>query len=256
MDELEAYIKTLELSKNDSKIMSFEMPFRKSRQVSLQSGSETDKDEAFMNYKALDSFVSGISKQKQEDVLNSMLLAQRAAQKAFPNRDQVKDWYEKYFEVLSKIGWTMEQHNFKNFETDSSIFEIEKAILGIISAALTGNQLAIVVKTLEALKSLNDNDSRFVAFEKNTHGLNEGSFQLGMATENNGAVAVTLSAFLLKTDNRIKKILFFKSGKDETRMDYYLTKMTLLESKFDQARPFILKKLNDDIDDYISNLDI
>ncbi len=254
MDEIEKYLDNLELSKDDSKIMSFEMPFKKSRKKSMESGSETLEDESFVNYTALNSFVSGITKTKQDDVLNSMLIAQRAAQSAFPNRNQVKEWYEKYFEVLTTIGWVMDQHSFKEFETGASIFEVDKAILDIIGAAITGSQLAVIVKTIEAFKALNDNDSRFVAFEKNTHSLNEGFFQIGLATESNGVVAVNLSAFQLNTSNNIKKILFFKSGKDKTNMKYFLTKMTLQESRFNEARKFILKKLDIDIDKYISNL--
>ena len=89
------------------------------------------------------------------------------------------------------------------------MFEMEAAVLSILGTALSGNQLAIIKKTLEALKNLSDGDGKFKLFEKNSHSSNKGSFQIGLASEENDQVALTFAGFQLNTQTDIKQIVFF-----------------------------------------------
>jgi hypothetical protein len=247
MKDLKNYIKDLKLSRKGIRKGAFE---------SISALEATGVEEpSFLNFKSLNSFVTDVSESRRSDVLNSLLLAQRAATKAFPNEDQIVDWYKKYYEVLSTIGWVIENQDFTVFDTSNALFEVDKAIFEIITTALTGNQLAILMKTIETFKNLGEDDNRFVAFERNTHTLQKGSFQLGVATEVNGTVSISSFAFIINSSKRITKILFFKSSKDETEFRFSLNKATLNEDVFAQARPFIKQKLGN-VGDFIISLDI
>lgn len=250
MKDLKFFIQSLELSEGDSSLK-FKPIIKKGDDVL----EELEGNEGIMNFKSLNSFVAGVSKQRQEDVLNSTLLAQRVATKAFPNDEEIVNWYKKYFEVLANIGWVFENKDFASFKSESKRFEIENAILEILSAALTGNQLAVLSTTIKAFKSLGENDKRFLAFEQNTHSLQKGSFQLGVATEENGTISISASAFILKTNMTITKILFFTSNRDSTELLYNISKATLNDDVYGQARDMIKEKLGD-IRSFVADLEL
>jgi hypothetical protein len=250
MKDLKKFIQNLELSEGDSSLK-----FKTIVKKGVDVLEELEGNEGIMNFKSLCSFVAGISKQCQEDVLNSTLLAQRVATKAYPNDDEIVNWYTKYFEVLSNVGWVIENKEFASFKSKSSRFEIDNAILEILSAALTGNQLAVLTTTIKAFKSLSDNDKRFVAFEQNTHSLQKGSFQLGIATEEKDTISISASAFILKTNMVITKILFFESNKDSTELLYNISKATLNYSVYSEVRELIKEKLGD-VHSFVANIEL
>ncbi len=253
-EELEKYISSLELAESNLSNRFFDSILETSASVAGLEGLEIDQP-SFLNFKSLNSFVANVSESRREDVLNSLLLAQRAANKTFPDESQITDWYKKYYEVLSTIGWVIENKDFTVFDSSNTLFEVDKAILDIIGAALTGNQLAILMKVIDTFKSLGNDDKRFIAFERNTHTLQKGSFQMGVATEENGTISITSFAFIINSSKQITQILFFKSSKDETEFQFSLNKATLAESVFANARAAIKQKLGN-VEDFIVSLDI
>lgn len=250
MSDLVQFINNLELSEPDT---AFTFP------SVTDSGSDyletTEGDKGLMNFRSLCSFASGISGLRQEDVMNSLLLAQRVATKSFPEDNQIMEWYRKYFEVLDRIGWIFENRDFSTFETKSSLFNVEKAILEILGTALSQNQMAVILKTVEAFKSLGEDDKRFIAFEKNTHTSYRGCFQLGVAAEVNGTLAVSATAFALFTEKKISQILFFSSQKEVTEFKFSASKATLNDGVFLDARETIREKLGD-VSGFIAALDL
>src|ERR1700741_1147583 len=74
-----------------------------------------DTEQSFLNAKSLVSFASAVEGQQRKDVLNSVLLAQLAANKHFPDEEQSKDWYEHFVSVLNRLGWTIEGKDFTTF---------------------------------------------------------------------------------------------------------------------------------------------
>ncbi len=250
MSELNEYVRSLEIAEPRT---TNRFAVRNSIFEGLEATS--DEDQAAINYKGVQSFVAGLSAERQEDVLNSLLLAQRAASKAYPDENDMMLWYQKYFEVLSMIGWVFENKGFQTFDTKNNSFEIDKVLLEILGTALTGNQVALILKSFEALKSLGDDDKRFQAFERNTHSLTRGNFQLGIASEENDTLSISSFAFVLSTTKIMTKILFFKSEKDATKLDYCNIKATLLNKKYEEAKEEIRAKLGD-TRAYVADLEI
>lgn len=250
MSDLKQFINNLELSEPDTAIT-----FPAITDTGTDYLETTEGDTGIMNFRSLCSFAAGISRQRQEDVLNSLLLAQRVATKSYPEDSQIMEWYRKYFEVLDRIGWIFENRDFSTFETRSSLFNIEKAILEILGTALSQNQMAVIMKTVDAFKSLGGDDKRFIAFEKNTHTMYRGCFQLGVAAEENSTLTVSATAFALFTQKKISQILFFSSQKEVSEFRFCASKATLNDGVFRDARETIRDKLGD-ASGFVAALDI
>ncbi|RYF64822.1 MAG: hypothetical protein EOO39_25970 [Cytophagaceae bacterium] len=137
-------------------------------------------EQSFMNAKSLVSFVSDINGQRRSDVLNSVLLAQLAANKKFPNESQLVDWYKTFVSVLTNLGWAIQGAEFTSFEAKGTVFDAENAIISILSSAFGGSFMTVVTKTLEAIKGLSDSNGKLTVFEKNTHSYAKGAFQIGL----------------------------------------------------------------------------
>ena len=213
-------------------------------------------EQSFLNAKSLVSFVSEIDGQRRSDVLNSVLLAQLAANKKFPDEDQLVDWYKEFVRVLNNLGWAIEAAEFSNFESDGTIFEVENAVISILTAAFGGPFMVVITKTLEAIKGLSDSNGKITAFEKNTHSLSKGAFQIGLAKEDNGAITLQMGTFLLTSKNEIRKILFFKSTKDKTELNYCSRTGTLNEDIYAKIRTQVQDKLGGRVSDFIAEIEL
>ena len=219
----------------------------------VKEGSE----QAFISDKSLVSFVSGVTVQNREDVLNSTLLAQLAANKKSPIDADIAAWYKAFVELLEKIGWVVQDKEIHQFEAKESVFELENVIIDILTASFGAGYIAIIKKTLESLKKLTtSDDGRIKVFEKNTRSSNKGCFQIALATEEGGAVAMKIGAFLLSSTNKVTRILFVKFTSDQTKLDYASSGLTLNQNIYAKARQLVIDKLSQDVVDYITEIEI
>ena len=189
-------------------------------------------------------------------MLNSVLLAQLAANREFPDESQLIDWYKKFVNVLTNLGWVIEAVEFSSFESNGTVFEAENAITSILTAAFGGSFMTVITKTLDAIKGLSDENGKITVFEKNTHSLSKGAFQIGLAKEENDTVTLQMGTFMLTSRNEIKKILFFKSTIDKTELNYCSRTGTLNEGIYAKIRTQVQDKLGGRIADYITEIDI
>lgn len=216
------------------------------------------EDQAFISDKSIVSFVSAVNGQNRNDILNSTLLAQLAANKKSPIESDLTGWYKRYIDVLRNLGWVVENAEINNYEVKENVFEVENVILDILSATFGANYIALIKKTLESLKKMSDsNDGRIKVFEKNTQAISKGCFQIALADEKNGALSMKLGTFLLTSTRQIKKILFVQIKKDETKLEYASSQATLDAEIYSvAARNAVLNKLSQDIKEYIAEIDI
>jgi hypothetical protein len=213
-------------------------------------------EQSFMNAKSIVSFVSEINGQRRDDVLNSVLLAQLAANKLFPGDDQSLEWYKEFVKVLNNIGWDIQGAEFTHFESKDNLFEVESVIIDILMTAFGGTFVDIITKTLTAIKGLADTNGKITVFEKNTHSLSKGAFQIGLAKEENDVVSLQIGTFLITSTNEIKRILFFKSTKDKTSLDYCSRTGTLNEVIYEKIRDSVVQKLGGKVTEFIAEVEI
>jgi hypothetical protein len=214
------------------------------------------EEQAFLADKSLVSFIAEVSGQNRKDVLNSTLLAQMAANKKFPDEGDMLQWYGFFIDVLSNIGWDIENAEVSTFEASKQVFEIEDAIIDILTSAFGGGFMPVILKTLESIKNLSKKDHKIIAFEKNTHTLTKGCFQIALAIEKNEVVSMQLGTFLLTSTNKIKQILLFKSKKDKTSLQYTSRRGTLNSEAYSIVRDAVLQKLGASITAFVAEIEI
>lgn len=232
------YVRGLSLPVQDDNMPVIQIATR-----SLGPEDNTDVSESFVNNQSIVSFVAGVSEQNRQDILNSTLLAQLAADKTTENVDDLKAWYKQYTEVLTNIGWVIEQNEFTDFQSGSDEFEMNTAIMGIMGAVVDPTQISLITKTLESVKSLGDDDKRIKVFERKFKRSNKGNFQIGVANETGGTVSFGVGAFLMDTKESTGRFLFFKTGKARTKLTYSGMRCTLNPQVYSQVRDSILEKL-------------
>lgn len=214
------------------------------------------EEQAFLADKSLVSFISEVSGQNRSDVLNTTLLAQMAANKKFPLESDMLKWYQAFIDVLSNIGWQIEGAEISTFEASKAVFEIEDAIINILTTAFGGSFMPVIVKTLDSIKNLSNKDHKIIAFEKNTHTLTKGCFQIALAVETNGVVSMQLGTFLLTSANKIKQILLFKAKRDKTTLQYTSRRGTLNSEAYGLVRDAVRQKLGANISTYVAEIEI
>ncbi len=68
------------------------------------------------------SFVAGTAPALREGIVNCSLLAQLAANRKVAERDDLRAWYEVYFDTLNRLGWvTRERGCSEHRETGDNL---------------------------------------------------------------------------------------------------------------------------------------
>ena len=76
-----------------------------------------------------------------------VLLAQLVAKKKTSDPNQIYAWYNAYFDVLTHIGWVVQDQGFAEYHESSDNFEAHRAILAI-ATTLLGSSSNSVENTL------------------------------------------------------------------------------------------------------------
>ena len=217
----------------------------------------SDKLRAAVDAGSIVSFVSGLSAEQMSDVLYSTQLAQRAASAKFDRFAKTKDWYRLYGDVLDRLGWVGEGLAFSQRDTSAGQFSMDKAALDVIATVAAGNQLAILVKTLDALKKLGAGDRALSIFDLQAMQELSGNFQIGAAQQaENGATSMALGAFHFHASDNRGRFLFFSWGAKAVEFWTAVRKMTLNPSHYADHRDAVIAKLKADAADYIDALEI
>lgn len=218
--------------------------------------SDISKPAAFVNKGSLTCFVEGVSPQNKSDVLNSTLLAQLAADKKYNRETDVMNWYKYYSEILSNVGWVVSGYNWEEKKASSMSFTMDKAVLEIAAAALTGPEGAVVAATLSALKNLPEKDNRLVLFNHASSSDKAGNFQISTCVEENGTVAMRTMAFYYNSSTSNTDVLFFSYNSASTELTQSTQDQALNSDVYASVRSTIITKLGNNAKNFILEIDI
>ncbi len=217
---------------------------------------DVKKPAAFVNGGSVVAFVADVSGQNRQDVLNSTLLAQLAADKQFNRETNVMDWYNYYSTVLGKVGWVTQGFNWQKYSSQEMSFTMDKAVLEIAAAALTGQEELVVTAALDAMKNLPEKDGRLTLFNHSASSDTEGNFQISVCTETNGAVAMKTMAFYYNTEQQSTDVLFFNFSSNSTTLNQATVVQSLNSDVYGQVRNSVLTKLGQNAQNFVLDLDI
>ena len=201
-------------------------------------------------------FDGTVSQQSKFDVLNSKLLAQLAATKKFNRETQIINWYKYYRTVLENVGYVVDAFGFSKYNASGRKFTMDRAVIDVLKSLTSNDKLDILKSGINALKALDDGDGRLVLFEKSTHNLERGNFQVSVASEKDGFVSLDLGAFHFKSKKKVKKILWFGSSKSDVSFSAKAQSVTLNPQVYSQVREAIVKKLGKKAKSFIKQIEI
>jgi hypothetical protein len=212
---------------------------------------------AAVNGGAVLSFVAGLSGEETTDVLYSTQLAQRAASARHDRFAATEAWYGLYTEMLTRLGWIGEAFAFTRRDKTAGSYTLDRSALDVIMTIATGNQLAILVKTLTTLQGLADNGGAVRVFELQALTEQSGNFQLGSVQRaENGALSLALGAFHFHSSDRRRWSLFVAWGNETISFWAGAQKLTLNRDLYAQHRAAVAQRLEADAADYIAAIEI
>lgn len=203
------------------------------------------------------SFVSGVTPERRQDIVNSSLLAQLVAKKRVPDGSRIDEWYGAYFDVLTNIGWAVQDRQFAEYQEKSKNFEAHQAILQVATTLLgpAPAALAIVKTTLDALRSMKADSPWITVFDRETRSARTARFQVSLAQqEAGGQFLVSLMAFGLEAKAELTQVLFFKARASEATLRHHSGRVTIDTDVLDGVRADLEAKLVGFAQDYVKKL--
>ncbi|KAK7023659.1 hypothetical protein VNI00_016628 [Paramarasmius palmivorus] len=200
------------------------------------------------------SFVEGLDLQNQQDVMNSCLLAQLAANKQFNKETQTEDWYKYYANVLETVGWVVRTFSFDKVDNAEQSGTVDALVIDIMSNVLSGKDLDLLKRAIEALKN-SDNGLRI--FNSLAKSGQQASFSLGVCNQaSNGNVLFQIGYYYYSTNVDITNVLFFKFVDTTVNFSQGNQEMELNTEVYGTVREQVLEKLGKNASEFIDNLEI
>lgn len=269
--------------------------WRSGQSTALEDRDQARAASANVDAASVVTFVDGLSQQQKEDVLNSTLLAQLAANKQHDRERDMVGWYGTYLSVLEGVGWVSQQPSprargiggprsplttpgpplvqgpragrwprpapvvtlpFRPVVTAEPRFTPGAAALRLLQPVSSQREVALLEATFESFRQLPDRDRRVVIFESCSHSSLAGNFQVLLVKTKQGLVQLTIAAFFLRTDEPVSRVLSFNFGRRNTSMFLAHHVLVLDETIYAGVREHVMEQLGDQAAALIDDLQI
>ncbi|MDR0277939.1 MAG: hypothetical protein LBJ37_08645 [Paucimonas sp.] len=224
-------------------------------QTPPESSAEIVGDSAAVAGESLVSFVSGLSQQAREDVLNSTLLMQLAASKMYDKATQREEWFKFYTEGLARLGWTLSHQEMHLYHPSQQSFTVDGVALEMIGGATGGSAFSSVAqRTFEALRK---EPHALRLFLDNSNSGNVGTFQIMPCAQSvTGEVTMLLNCMQVVRNVTAREFLFMTFGKNDLRI-YRSTQTSVLNVQtYAQVRQAVIAKLGQHAQRFVAHLKI
>ncbi len=212
---------------------------------------------AQVNAGSLTSFTQNLSGENKADVQNSTLFAQLASDRAFDRYRAPMDWYRNYINVLGQIGWNQPAFAFDTYTSGGSTVKLDEAVLGILAAIATGDEVAMVAATMEGLKGLSDDSKQMTIWDAKSSDGNNGNFQIfPVDALPNGDVVMVLDGMQFNASTSHGRFLWWTWEFTSIRIQRAANKFVLNESVYSQVRQAIIDKLGERAQQLVADIPI
>ncbi len=212
---------------------------------------------AQVNGGSLSSFTENLSGQSKSDVKNSTLLAQLAADYVYDKFSQPMDWYKKYANILGTIGWNIPAFGFDKYTAGGTTVQMDEAVLGILAAIATGNELAIVKATMDGLKGLSDDSKQMLIWDSKSNSGNNGNFQIFPVDQlPNNDVVMLIDAMQFNADSSHYRFLWWSWESNSITIMRSAQKFVLNEDVYGKVRQAVIDKLGDRAEQMVADIPI
>jgi hypothetical protein len=224
------------------------------------SAFDAAKDQASVVGSDVISFVKGVTPEQRNDIVNASLLAQLVANQKVAGPKALPDivrWYEEYFDVLSHIGFVIQDKGFATYDERSQDFEAHKAILDLATVLLAGapGALAVLKATLGALEKMAGDSPWITLYNRESRSAKTARFQASLVDQDvNALFLVSLIAFGLEATSEVTQVLFFKFKKNEVKLQHNSGKVSINAQVLASVREQIAQRLIPFTTAYVENL--
>ncbi|GBE89959.1 hypothetical protein SCP_1702850 [Sparassis crispa] len=207
-----------------------------------------EQELAAVNGRLLQSSVGDLDPVDREDVLNSTLLAQLAANQA--GGDDKVEWYKKYKEVLENVGWVVSSFSFSDVVNLNTYGSVDKVVIAMLDPDLSPKAREVVQATIDAM-NLPVNASANAIFHENAWDGQTANFQIGVASASDGDnVQLHLGCFDYTAKGAAGNVLFFEFGHRIVKFMYATQTMVLNQERYKVVREMVKNKLGTLIQSY------
>jgi hypothetical protein len=223
----------------------------------IRAATADNTASAQVNAGSLTSFTQNLSGQNKNDVKNSTLFAQLAANVAYDRTKDPINWYKNYVEVLGQIGWNQPAFAFDTYSSGGSTVQMDEAVLGILARIATGDELAMVAATMEGLKSLGSDTKQMKIWDASACNGSNGNFQIFPVDRvPNGDVVMVLTGMQFNATTSHGRFLWWSWSSTSINIQRAADKFVLNESVYETVRAAIVQKLGERAVQLVADIDI
>jgi len=221
----------------------------------IRNSGADNTESAQVNAGSLTSFTERLSGQSKADVKNSTLLAQLASDYAFDRYNAPMDWYKNYTKVLGQIGWNQPAFAFDTYTSGGSTVKMDEAVLNILASIATGNEIAMVAATMEALKGLSDGSKQMTIWDASASNGGKGTFQI-MPVDKlpNDDVVMILTGMQFNASTSHSRFLWWSWSSTSIKIQRAANRFVLNEDVYAQVREAVIKKLGDKAQQLVADI--
>jgi hypothetical protein len=193
------------------------------------------------------AFAPGISEQHRQDVLQSLLLAQLAANAKADRPKDPAGWFTAYRGVLEQAAWVVEASAAAaRYQPPFAKFTVDTVVDDAFRPRIVAEQLPFLTAAIAAFRSDQSSGAQLV-FECPSHSGGIGNFQVALAAEENGAVTIRLAQISFNAPQHVVRLLQEEfTNTAQFRVGFLALSMN--EEVFARLRTAILAKLQGRLD--------
>jgi hypothetical protein len=156
---------------------------------------------------SLVAFVPGESELHRQDVLQSLLLAQLAANAKAERHKDPAGWFRVYRSVWEQTAWVVEAGSTATrYLPQVSTFSASTVVRDAFRRRVAPEELAYVVAALDAFRGDSDGSSQFV-FECPSHSGGIGNFQVVLSAEEEGVVSLRIAQVSFNVPKHVTRLM-------------------------------------------------
>ena len=176
------------------------------RSAALENGAAEGEASAAVVAGSLVAFAPGVSAQHQRDVLQSLLLAQLAANAKAERHKDPAAWFRAYTGVLEQTAWVVESSTTATrYPPQTSTFSAA-SVVSYGFRSLTSEELAYVTAAVHAFRSDSGGVSQ-VVFECPSHSGGIGNFQVAFVAEEGGVVGMRILQVSFNAPQHVTRLM-------------------------------------------------
>lgn len=199
------------------------------------------------------TFAPGVSEQHRQDVLQSLLLAQLAANAKADRQKDPAGWFTAYQGVLEQAGWVVEAFaTSARYQPPFAKFTVGTVVDDAFRPKVIAEQLPFVTAAIAAFRS-DQNSGAQLVFECPSHSGGIGNFQVALAAEEEAAVTIRLAQISFDTSQHVVRLLQ-EEFTNAARFRVAFLALSMNEEVFARLRPAIAAKLQARLDGAIAPL--